>query len=52
MDSLIAAINEAQVSGLEKVRAFREKFMSSCDGHATERILELMDTAKPIASDK
>ena len=24
----------------EKVHAFREKFMSSCDGHATERVLE------------
>ena len=23
----------------ERVRAFREKFMSSCDGHATERII-------------
>ncbi len=28
---------------LEKVRAFRKKFMSSCDGHATERILQLME---------
>ena len=25
----------------DKVRAFRERFMSACDGHATERILEL-----------
>ena len=25
----------------EKVREFREKFMSACDGHATERILKL-----------
>ena len=25
----------------EKVTAFREKFMSACDGHATERILKL-----------
>ncbi len=25
---------------VEKVRAFRDKFMSSCDGHATERIME------------
>ena len=24
----------------EKVHAFREKFMSACDGHATERIIE------------
>ena len=26
----------------ERVRAFREKFMSSCDGHATERIMDVM----------
>ncbi len=25
-----------------RVRAFREKFMSACDGHATERILDLV----------
>ena len=23
-----------------EIRAFRQKFMSSCDGHATERILQ------------
>lgn len=26
----------------QKVHAFREKFMASCDGHATERILDLV----------
>lgn len=26
----------------ERVHAFREKFMSSCDGHATERIMDVM----------
>ncbi|MDD7293368.1 MAG: CDP-glycerol glycerophosphotransferase family protein [Clostridiaceae bacterium] len=26
----------------ERVRAFRKKFMSSCDGHATERIMDVM----------
>lgn len=26
----------------QQVAAFREKFMSACDGHATERILELL----------
>ena len=26
----------------ERVHAFREKFMSSCDGHATERIMDIM----------
>lgn len=25
----------------QKIREFREKFMSACDGHATERILEM-----------
>ena len=27
---------------VEKVKAFRERFMSACDGHATERILKLI----------
>ena len=27
---------------LKKMREFRKKFMSSCDGHATERILKLV----------
>lgn len=27
----------------EQVAAFRDKFMSACDGHATERVLEWMD---------
>lgn len=31
----------------EQVRSFKEKFMSACDGHATERILNLV-----FASDK
>ena len=26
-----------------QVHAFREKFMSACDGHATDRILELVE---------
>ena len=26
----------------ECVRKFREKFMAACDGHATERILQLV----------
>ncbi len=26
----------------ERVHAFREKFMSSCDGHATERLMDLV----------
>ncbi|MDO4308247.1 MAG: CDP-glycerol glycerophosphotransferase family protein [Eubacteriales bacterium] len=27
----------------EQVRRFRQKFMSACDGHATERLLELIE---------
>lgn len=30
----------------EKVARFREKFMSACDGHATERLLELIRKEK------
>lgn len=30
----------------QKVIDFKEKFMGSCDGHATERIIELMKTTK------
>lgn len=28
----------------ERIKAFREKFMSSCDGHSTERILDVVLT--------
>lgn len=28
----------------DNVRAFKEKFMSACDGHATDRIMELIHT--------
>ena len=30
----------------KQVRDFREKFMSSCDGHSTQRIIEWMETNK------
>ena len=26
----------------ERIRAFRNKFMSACDGHATDRLIELV----------
>lgn len=31
----------------EEVRAFREKFMSACDGHATDRVMERFHAALP-----
>lgn len=34
--------NPEQWFDLPKVRAFREKFMSGCDGQATERLVQLM----------
>lgn len=34
----------------EKVTAFKEKFMSSCDGHATERIVDTIMTPKEKAA--
>lgn len=40
-EALIAQIRNIADLDLEPVRKFREKFMSSCDGHATERILKL-----------
>lgn len=36
----------------EQVKAFREKFMSSCDGHATERIMDLMFGQKSLKEHK
>jgi len=40
-DELIAALRNAQTGcDKEKLHAFREKFMSACDGKATERIYE------------
>lgn len=38
---MIECIKNLDKFDLTKVRDFREKFMKSCDGHATERILEL-----------
>lgn len=40
-EPMIAYIRDVeQCFDREKVRAFREKFMSACDGHATDRIME------------
>ena len=35
-----------------RVKAFKEKFMSACDGHATERILELAMGPDVLAANK
>jgi CDP-glycerol glycerophosphotransferase (TagB/SpsB family) len=40
-EDLVAQLKQIDTLDLTKVRAFRERFMSSCDGHATERILAL-----------
>lgn len=31
----------------EQIRAFRKKFMGACDGHATQRIMELVSGGEP-----
>lgn len=39
-DEVISAVRAAERGeNRERIRAFRKKFMSACDGHATERIL-------------
>lgn len=45
-EELAAAINGSANADLSRIRAFREKFMSACDGHATERVVELIKTGK------
>ena len=32
----------------QRVRAFRERFMSSCDGHATERLIQLIEDGEMV----
>lgn len=39
-NELIDHIAHASGEDLERIRAFKEKFMDGCDGHATERILD------------
>lgn len=44
-DSLTELIKYAENDGGEKARAFRERFMSACDGKSTERIVNfILDT--------
>ncbi len=43
-DELLSAIKQsASHFDPQQVIAFKKKFMGSCDGHATERIIQLMD---------
>ena len=39
IEQVIDAINSIDSFDLERVAAFREKFMTGCDGHATQRLL-------------
>ncbi|MDD5952156.1 MAG: CDP-glycerol glycerophosphotransferase family protein [Oscillospiraceae bacterium] len=41
MEALIDQLHHVEDLDLTPVKAFREKFMSACDGHASERILRL-----------
>ena len=40
-DELVKAIGAADMME-DKRNAFRERFMEACDGHATERVLDLL----------
>ena len=42
-DELLAAFASLPEQADERVRAFRERFMGACDGHATERILQAIE---------
>lgn len=43
-DELIRELQKARETfDLARVREFKYRFMSGCDGHATSRVLELMD---------
>ncbi len=41
-DSLIKLIKDSENYNSEKVREFRERFMSSCDGNSTDRIVSFI----------
>ena len=40
-EELVEQLKHLEELDLSVVRQFKEKFMSACDGHATERILKL-----------
>ena len=45
-DELVSALAEPDAEfDLARVREFKYRFMSGCDGHATQRVLQLMDRA-------
>ena len=42
IEELASSISDISSFDKEKVIAFKEKFMSSCDGNSTKRIIEEM----------
>ena len=45
MEELVNAIHEVKDAfDVSQVRHFKEKFMSACDGHATDRIMKMIKT--------
>lgn len=49
-NELLEVINNINVEDIKKIRTFKEKFMSSCDGHSTDRIIEwlILNSGKSI----
>ncbi len=45
-EELAQAVNDSETADLVKIREFRDKFMSACDGHATERVVDLIKNGK------
>ena len=37
---LVECIEKIEEFDMERIRVFRQRYMSGCDGHSTERILE------------
>ncbi len=47
---LIRTIQNLDAYDLSRVEAFREKFMTACDGHATERVLDTVFGKEALAA--
>ncbi len=45
-EELADAVCNAENADMEKIRDFKNRFMASCDGHATERIIEIIKNGK------
>jgi len=45
-DDLINFIKNIDKYDYDKIKLFKDKFMSSCDGHSTDRLIELMEKMK------